>query len=85
MVPLLCNFPVVIQDNSMDVLFNGMLAELPAILDSFYQYHKCLHRGGWLGVVKSHNSGELNTRLEVTLPNGPICALDSTKSSQINE
>ena len=29
-----------VQDTSMDVLFNGMLAELPA---SFQQYHKCLH------------------------------------------
>ena len=26
---------VVIQDNSMDVLFDGLLAELPGILDSF--------------------------------------------------
>ena len=26
---------VIIQDNSMDILFNGLLAELPAILDSF--------------------------------------------------
>ena len=70
---------VVIQDNSMDVLFNGLLAELPAILDSFYQYHKCLHRGGWSGVVGSHGSGRLNTRQVVTLPNGPICALDTTE------
>ena len=43
--------------NLFGVLFNayGLLAELLAILDSFfYQYHKLLHRGGWLGVVRSH-------------------------------
>ena len=32
---------VVIQGNSVGVLFDGWLAELPAILDSFFhQYHK---------------------------------------------
>ena len=32
---------IVIQGNSVGVLFNGLLAELPAILDSFFhQYHK---------------------------------------------
>ena len=32
----------VIQGNSFSVLFNGLLAELPAILDSFFtsSYHK---------------------------------------------
>ena len=30
-----------IQGNSTDALFDGLLAELPAILDSFFhQYHK---------------------------------------------
>ena len=67
---------VVIQDNSIDVPFNGLLAHH---LDKLYQYHKCLHRGGWLGMVGSHGSGRLNTRQVVTLPNGPICALDTNK------
>ena len=32
---------IVIQGNSVGVLFDGLLAELPAILDSFFhQYHK---------------------------------------------
>ena len=46
---------IVIQGNSVGVPLDGLLAELPAILDSFFhQYHKCLHRGGWLGVVRSY-------------------------------
>ena len=48
----------VIQGNSFGVLFNGLLAELPVILDSFYQYHKWLHRGSWLGVVGGGNRRE---------------------------
>ena len=28
--------PIVIQGNSVGVLFDGLLAELPAILDSFF-------------------------------------------------
>ena len=47
-VLLLCSSPQ-IYIYTIDVLFNGLLAELPTILDSFYQYHKCLHKGGWLG------------------------------------
>ena len=35
MVPSLHNFPLVIQDDPIGVLFNGLLAEFPAILDSF--------------------------------------------------
>ena len=32
---------IAIQGNSTDALFDGLLAELPAILDSFFhQYHK---------------------------------------------
>ena len=32
---------IVIQGNSVGILFDGLLAELPAILDSFFhQYHK---------------------------------------------
>ena len=46
---------IVMQGNSVGVLFDGLLAELLAILDSFFhQYHKWLHRSGWLGVVGSH-------------------------------
>ena len=41
MVPRLRNSPSIIQGNSVGVLFDGLLAELPAILDSFFhQYHK---------------------------------------------
>ena len=29
-------FSIVIQGNSVGVLFNGLLAELPAVLDSFF-------------------------------------------------
>ena len=60
MVPCIRSSPpiyVVIQGNSADALFqiDGLLAELPAILDSFFhQYHNLLHRGGWSGVVESH-------------------------------
>ena len=37
----------------MDVLFNGLLAELPASLDNFYQYHKCFTNtaSAYVGVV----------------------------------
>ena len=33
-------------------------------------------------MVGSHSSGRLNTYQVVTLPNGPICALDTIKSSK---
>ena len=52
----------VIQGNSFSVLFNGLLAELPAILDSFFT------RGGWLGVVGSHEVAGKNTRQVFTPP-----------------
>ena len=49
------NFSIVIQDNSAGAFFDGLVAELPAILDSFFHhYHKLLHRGGWSGMVGSH-------------------------------
>ena len=35
MVPLFAQFSIGIQDNSMDVLLNGLLAEFPTSLDSF--------------------------------------------------
>ena len=77
MVLLLCNSPQICS-YTIDVLFTGLLAELPTILDSFYQYHKCLHRGGWLrGGVGRHDSGGLNIFNKSHF-------LDTTKSSQIN-
>ena len=33
----------VIEDISVHELLNEQLAELSTILDSFHQYHKCLH------------------------------------------
>ena len=51
----------VIQGNSFGVLFNGLLAELPAILDSFFT-------SGWLGVVGSHEVAGKNTRQVLTPP-----------------
>ena len=44
---------------SVHQLFIEQLTELPTILDSFYQYHKCLHRDGELKVVGSYSSGEI--------------------------
>ena len=39
-----------------------------------------MHRGGWSGVVESHDSGGLkHVNMLHILPNGPICALDTTK------
>ena len=37
--------------------------------------------GDWSGVVGSHERGGLNTSQEITLPNGPICALDAVLQS----
>ena len=44
---------IVIQGNLAGALFDGLLAEFPAILDSFFT-STTSHRGGWLGVVGSH-------------------------------
>ena len=69
----------------MGILFNGLLAELPAILDSFSIIPQVIiiigvvGQGWW-----SHDSGGPNTCQVVTLLNGPICAVDTTKISQIN-
>ena len=43
---------IVLQDNSIGILFNGLLDELPAILDSFFtsttsDYIVMLGRGWW--------------------------------------
>ena len=48
---------IVTNDISVHELFKEELTELPYCLPAFYQYHKRLHRGGWLGVVGSHGSG----------------------------
>ena len=42
---------VVIQDNSMDVLFNGLLAEFRAVFDSFLPIPQVITRGGWWGAL----------------------------------
>ena len=34
------------------------ITELPAIFDGFHQYHKCLCKDNWLGVLGSYGSGE---------------------------
>ena len=43
---------IIIQGNSVGVLFNGLLAELPAILDSFFTSNTSDYIGvvGWGGV-----------------------------------
>ena len=46
-----------IQDISVHQFFNEFLAELLTILDIFHQFHECLHRDGWSGVVENHSSG----------------------------
>ena len=46
---ILCQ-SIVIQGNSADALFNGLLAELPTILDSFFT-NITSH---YIGVVESH-------------------------------
>ena len=47
---------IVIQGNSFGVLFNGLLAELPAILDSFFTSTTSDYIGvvgwGWWGATK---------------------------------
>ena len=57
----------VIQGNSFGVQFNGLLAELPAILDSFFT-STTSDFGGWLGVVGSHEVAGKNTRQVLTSP-----------------
>ena len=58
----------------MNVLINGLLAELPTILDTNINatsaYIRVYVRQVWWGAT-------INTHLEGTLPNGPICALDT--------
>ena len=60
----------VIQGSSFGVQFNGLLAELPAILDSFFTRPPQVisYRGGWLGMVGSHEVAGKNTRQVLTPP-----------------
>ena len=75
----------VIQGSLFGILFIGLLADLPAILDSFFNNTTSdFSRGGWLGVVGSHEVAGKNTRQVVTPPYGPIGAVDSPKSSRIS-
>ena len=61
---------IVMQGNSVGVLYNGLLSELLAILDSFLpvpqEYHKKLHRSGWSGYWEPQ-SGRESTCCVVTL------------------
>ena len=64
MVPLLPNSPQICS-YTMDVLFNGLLAELPTSLDSFKLVPQV--------IMDSRYSGGLKTYFQVvTIPNGPI-------------
>ena len=76
----------VMQGSLFGILFIGLLADLPAILDSFFNNTTSdfIAGGGWLGVVGSHEVAGKNTRQVVTPPYGPIGAVDSPKSSQIS-
>ena len=75
----------VMQGSLFGILFIGLLADLPAILDSFFNNTTSDFIGvvGW-GVVGSHEVAGKNTRQVVTPPYGPIGAVDSPKSSQIS-
>ena len=56
MVPCLQNSPIVIQGNSAGALFDGLLAELSAILDGFFTSTTNDYIGvvdwGWWGATK---------------------------------
>ena len=74
------------QGSLFGIVFIALLADLPAILDSFFNNTTSdfIGPGGWLGVVGSHEVAGKNTRQVVTPPHGPIGAVDSPKSSQIS-
>ena len=71
---------IVMQGNLFGILFIGLLAELPAILDSFFTNTT----SDYIGVVGSHKVVGKNTCQVLTPPYGPIGAVDSPKSSQIS-
>ena len=56
MVPHLQTSPIVILGNSAGALFDGLLAELPTILDSFFTSTTSEYIGvvgwGWSGAMK---------------------------------
>ena len=74
------------QGSLFGILFIGLLADLPAILDSFFNNTTSDFIGvvgwGWWGAT-TEVAGK-NTRQVVTPPYGPIGAVDSPKSSQIS-
>ena len=74
----------VMQGSLFGILFIGLLADLPAILDSFFNNTTSDFIGvvgwGWWGATKRRRK----TRQVVTPPYGPIGAVDSPKSSQIS-
>ena len=68
------------SSNSFGVLFNGLLAKLPTILDSFLPIPQVIT---YIRVVESHEVAGKNTCQVVTLPYGPTGAIDGPTSSQI--
>ena len=68
----------VMQGSLFGILFIGLLADLPTILDSFFNNTTSD------SVVGSHEVARKNTRQVVTPSYGPIGAVDSPKSSQIS-
>ena len=72
-----------IYSNLFGILFIGLLAELPAILDSFFT--NTISDYMWLvGVMRSHEVAGKSTRQVVTPPYGSIGTVDTPKSSQIS-
>ena len=67
-----------------DYLKSKMLVSVNLCLDCtvvFHQYHKCLHRGGWLEVVRSYtNAGEKYVTCK-WVQIKPSCTSNITKSS----
>ena len=74
----------VIQGSLFGIFFIGLLAELPAILDSFFTNTTSDYIGvvgrGWWGATK----GQGKSCQVVTPLYGPIGAVNSPKSSQIS-
>ena len=67
-------FSSIVQSSKISQLINSsmssQLANIPPFQRVFYQYHKCLYKSDWLGVVGSHRCDGLTTCEEVRLPNG---------------
>ena len=59
---------IIIQGNSVGVPFNGLVAELPFILDSCFTSTTSYYiEGSWSGAVGSHRSDGENRRCAFTL------------------